>query len=71
MLGLKHPSTMVSLTNLAGVLDSQRKHEAAEEMYQQVVELRLKVLGPKHPRLVDEHEQLRSNARTSRQIRYC
>ena len=49
MLGLKHPSVMLSMNDLAGVLDSQRMYEAAEEVYQQVVELGQEVLGPEHP----------------------
>ena len=47
MLGLNHLSTIVSMNNLTEIL--QRKYEAAEEMYQQVVDLRQKVLGPEQP----------------------
>ena len=37
------------MNNLAEVLDSQGKYEEAEEMHQQALELREKVLGHEHP----------------------
>ena len=45
----EHPDTLMSMNNLAVVLDSQGKYEAAEEMYRRTLELREKVLGSKHP----------------------
>jgi tetratricopeptide (TPR) repeat protein len=49
VLGLEHPTTLLSMNNLAGVLGDQGKYEAAEEMRRQELELREKVLGPEHP----------------------
>jgi len=37
------------MNNLALVLDSQGKYEAAEEMHRRALELCEKVLGPEHP----------------------
>jgi len=49
VLGPEHPDTLASMNNLALVLDSQGKYEAAEEMQRQAIELKEKVLGPEHP----------------------
>ena len=40
---------LVSMNNLAIVLESQGEYEEAEEMHQQTLELREKVLDKKHP----------------------
>ncbi|KAI9860949.1 MAG: hypothetical protein M1813_005628 [Trichoglossum hirsutum] len=49
VLGPEHLSTLVSMDNIAVVLDNQGKYEAAEEMHRRTLELREKVLGPEHP----------------------
>jgi tetratricopeptide (TPR) repeat protein len=49
VLGNEHPWTLMSMSNLAVVLDSQGKYEEAEEMHRQTLELREKVLGKEHP----------------------
>ena len=48
VLGPEHPSTLTSMSNLAGVLDSQGKYEEAEAMNRQTLARREKVLGPEH-----------------------
>jgi tetratricopeptide (TPR) repeat protein len=45
----EHPSTMMSMSNLASVLGSQGKYEEAETIKRQVLEYAEKVLGPEHP----------------------
>ena len=40
--GAEHPSTLMSMSNLAGVLNNQGKYKQAEEMYRQVLRLREK-----------------------------
>jgi hypothetical protein len=49
LLGEKHPDTLLTLSNLAGVLDDQGEYEHAEEMHRQVLGLRETVLGKEHP----------------------
>jgi tetratricopeptide (TPR) repeat protein len=49
MLGFEHPGTLMSMSNLAGVLDSQGKYEEAEAMNRQTLALQGKVLGHEHP----------------------
>ena len=49
VLGPKHPDMLTSMNNLASVLRSQGKYEAAEEMHRRALELREKVLGPLDP----------------------
>jgi tetratricopeptide (TPR) repeat protein len=49
LLGKEHPDTLMSMDNLALVLDSQGKYVEAEEMHRQVLKLRKKVLGKEHP----------------------
>jgi hypothetical protein len=48
-LGHEHPDTLTSMSNLAGVLDSQGKYGEAEAMNRQTLARREKVLGPEHP----------------------
>jgi hypothetical protein len=48
VLGREHPSTLTSISNLAGVLNSQGKYEEAEAMNRQTLARREKVLGPEH-----------------------
>jgi tetratricopeptide (TPR) repeat protein len=49
VLGVKHPNTLTSVSNVASVLQNQRKYEAAEEMNRRALEGREKVLGAEHP----------------------
>ncbi|KUM60368.1 hypothetical protein ACN42_g6761 [Penicillium freii] len=49
VLGLEHPDTLTSVSNLGLVLDSQGKYEDAEAMHWRVLQAREKVLGPEHP----------------------
>jgi tetratricopeptide (TPR) repeat protein len=49
VLGHEHPSTLVSMNNLAAVLDRQGKYEEAETMHRQTLARSEKVLGDEHP----------------------
>jgi tetratricopeptide (TPR) repeat protein len=49
VLGKKHPSTLVSMSNLAQVLGRQGKYEDAEAMNRQSLALKETVLGREHP----------------------
>jgi tetratricopeptide (TPR) repeat protein len=49
MLGLEHPSTLVSMSNLAQVLESQGKYEEAEAMNRRTLALKETVVGREHP----------------------
>jgi tetratricopeptide (TPR) repeat protein len=49
VLGVEHPNTLTSVSNLALVLRIQGKYEAAEEMNRRALEGREKVLGNEHP----------------------
>ena len=48
-LGKEHPSTLMSVSNLASVLKDQRKYEQAEDMNRRALEGREKALGKEHP----------------------
>lgn len=48
MLGLDHPSTMVSMNSFAVMLGRQGKHSTAEEIHLQVLKLCEKVLRLEH-----------------------
>jgi tetratricopeptide (TPR) repeat protein len=48
VLGPQHPSTAVSLFNLASLYDAQGKYEQAEPLYQRALMIRERVLGPEH-----------------------
>ena len=48
-LGKKHPSTLITISNLALVLNSQGKYAEAETMNRQTLELSEEVLGKTHP----------------------
>ncbi|KAF8246979.1 hypothetical protein K440DRAFT_661715 [Wilcoxina mikolae CBS 423.85] len=48
-LGQEHPSTLVSMSNLASTIGSQGRWKEAEKLYLQVMEIREKVLGQEHP----------------------
>jgi hypothetical protein len=45
--GKEHPSTLMSMNDLAGVLSDQGKHDQAEEVYRRTLELSKTVLGKK------------------------
>ncbi|KAK1948629.1 tetratricopeptide repeat domain protein, partial [Colletotrichum sublineola] len=49
VLGLENPSTLTSMSNLVLVFDSQGRHDEAEQMHRQTLEMREKVLGPNCP----------------------
>ncbi|KAL0929379.1 uncharacterized protein CTRU02_215545 [Colletotrichum truncatum] len=49
VLGPENPSTLTSMSNLAGVLKSQGKYEEAEQMHRQTLELSQKVVGLDNP----------------------
>ncbi|KAK6214532.1 hypothetical protein LQW54_004253 [Pestalotiopsis sp. IQ-011] len=58
VLGPEHPSTLVSINNLANMLNSQGKYEEAEEMLRETLELRKSVLGPEHPSTLESINNL-------------
>ena len=47
--GDKHPDTLTSLHNLAGLYDAQGRYGEAEPLYKQALQLSTEVLGDKHP----------------------
>ena len=49
VLGVEHPDTLTSVSNLGSVLERQGKYEEAEAMHQRALEGREKVLGVEHP----------------------
>ncbi|KAH8598596.1 Tetratricopeptide repeat-domain-containing protein, partial [Bisporella sp. PMI_857] len=49
VLGPEHPDTLISMNNLAGVLEHQGRYEEAESVNRQTLARREKVLGPEHP----------------------
>ncbi|KAJ6042987.1 FabD/lysophospholipase-like protein [Penicillium canescens] len=49
VLGLEHPDTLSSISNLGSVLVSQGKYEEAEAMHRRALQDREKVLGTEHP----------------------
>jgi Flp pilus assembly protein TadD len=49
VLGKEHPSTLMSMNNLAFVLRDQGKHEQAEEIHRQTLEPKETALGKEHP----------------------
>jgi tetratricopeptide (TPR) repeat protein len=49
MLGSEHPSTLISMSNLALTYINQRRWNDAEELGKKVVETITRVLGKKHP----------------------
>ena len=48
-LGLEHPTTLATLTNLGNVMMLQGKFKEAEQLFRRVLAAREKVLGPEHP----------------------
>ena len=49
LFGKKHPDTLISINNLALVLQSQGKYEEAERIHRQALALSESVLGKEHP----------------------
>ena len=50
LLGPEHPSTLISMTDLASTYRYQGRWKEAEELEVQVMEARKRVPGPEHPR---------------------
>ncbi|OCK97424.1 uncharacterized protein K441DRAFT_546848, partial [Cenococcum geophilum 1.58] len=48
-LGKEHPSTLISVSNLALVLQYQGRYKEAEQINRQALEGREKMLGKEHP----------------------
>merc|ERR1712054_715116 len=48
-LGDKHPSTLTSINNLAGLLEERGRLDEAEPLYQEALAGRREKLGDKHP----------------------
>ncbi|MBF0394082.1 MAG: tetratricopeptide repeat protein, partial [Alphaproteobacteria bacterium] len=49
VLGERHPDTLISLNNYAGVLESLGRAGEAEPLYKRALALRTEVLGERHP----------------------
>ncbi len=49
VLGNEYPDTLMSMNNLAVVLNSQGKYKEAERIYRQELALAERVLGNEHP----------------------
>ena len=49
VLGPEHPDTLITMSNLAVVLNRQGKYKEAELMNRQTLARREKVLGPEYP----------------------
>ena len=47
-LGIEHPSTLTSMTNIAVALDDQKRWADAEELLRSVFEIQQRVSGPEH-----------------------
>ncbi|KAF2818138.1 kinesin light chain 1 [Ophiobolus disseminans] len=64
VLGHEHPDTLMSMNNLAAVLDSQGKYEEAEKMHRQTLARYEKVLGHEHPSTLTSMNNLAQEAET-------
>jgi tetratricopeptide (TPR) repeat protein len=49
MLGPSHPSTALSLNNLAGLLQAIGEYSQAQSLYERALAIHEQVLGPDHP----------------------
>jgi hypothetical protein len=58
VLGAEHPSTALSLNNLAGVLWEQRDLVAARRLYERSLAIYEKMLDVDHPRTVATRQYL-------------
>ncbi|KAK3346535.1 hypothetical protein B0T25DRAFT_461163 [Lasiosphaeria hispida] len=63
-LSKEHPDTLISMSNLASVFDSQGKYQEAEQICRQVLQLREKVLGKEHPNTLISMNDLASVLKT-------
>ena len=52
VLGKEHPSTLMTMNNLALMLDSQGKYPEAESMHKHTLATREKVLRKEHPSIL-------------------
>ena len=48
-LGPKHPSTLISMNNLAQLLQAQGKLAESEALFKETLEVKRAALGPQHP----------------------
>jgi hypothetical protein len=60
LLGPEHTDTLISVSHLGSVLESQGKYEEAEAMHRRDLEGSEKVLGPEHPNTLTSVSQLGS-----------
>jgi tetratricopeptide (TPR) repeat protein len=60
LLGVEHPDTLTSVSNLGSVLSRQGRYEEAEAMHWRALEGREKVLGLEHPDTLTSVSQLGS-----------
>ncbi|QOJ15200.1 MAG: tetratricopeptide repeat protein [Planctomycetia bacterium] len=58
MFGEDHLTTLVSLNNLAGLLQAQNRQEEAAACFREVVEKRRRILGDVHPRTLNAIKNL-------------
>ncbi|KAH6874575.1 Tetratricopeptide repeat-domain-containing protein, partial [Thelonectria olida] len=58
VLSKEHPSVLAIMNNLAVLLNSLGKYEAAEKMHRQTLELREKLFGKEHPSTLDSMNNL-------------
>jgi Tetratricopeptide repeat len=49
VLGLEHPYTLTSMTNVASMCRDQGRWKEAEELFVQAIEMGKRVLGPEYP----------------------
>jgi len=55
--GPRHPNTLTSMNNLAGLYQSQGRYGEAEPLLAEALQLAREVAGPNHPNNADRHEQ--------------
>ena len=58
VLGIEHPDTLTSMSQLASALSNQGKYVEAEQMHRQTLALREKVLGLEHPNTLTSMNEL-------------
>jgi tetratricopeptide (TPR) repeat protein len=63
VLGKEHPSTLLSMNNLAASLGQQGKYAEAEAMNRQTLRLQEAVLGKEHPSTLDSMNNLANSLR--------
>ena len=57
-LGEQHPDFASSLYNLAGLYQATNRHDEAEPLYKQSMEIRRITLGEQHPHFADSLNNL-------------